>query len=96
MLIDDARQSLRIKTIMLDTEIQDLIDAAKSDLILSGVLQSKINDESNDPLIKRAIILYCKANFGLDNSEGDKYQSAYNSLKTHLTLSIEYTVEVGN
>lgn len=93
MLLDDARQALRIKTKILDNEIQDLIDAAKSDLMLSGVLQAKINNESNDPLIKRAIILYCKANFGLDNLESDKYQAAYNSLKTHLTLSIEYTVE---
>jgi hypothetical protein len=46
-----------------------------------------------DTLILRATILYCKANFGLDNPESEKYQAAYESLKNHLCLSTEYTVE---
>lgn len=93
-LIDSVKQALRITTILLDTEIQDLIEAAKSDLRLSGILTRKLDNASRDALIKRAIILYCKANFGLDNTDSDKYQAAYNSLKIHLTLSQEYTVEV--
>lgn len=89
-LIDDVKQTLRIRTTSLDTEVQDLIDAAKSDLILSGVLSVKVTD--TDMLIKRAVILYCKANFGLDNADSDKYQDSYDSLKNHLCLSQEYTV----
>lgn len=97
MLIDDIKQTLRMKTTALDTEVNDIIDSAKADLILSGILQSKTEEDiitGFDPLIKRAIILYAKANFGLDNTDSDKYQKAYDSLKTHLTLSQEYTVEV--
>lgn len=91
-LLDDIKQTLRITTTLLDAEIEDLIDSAKADLILSGVLENKLLD--TDMLIKRAIILYCKANFGLDNKDSEKYMTSYISLKTHLTLSQEYTVEV--
>lgn len=94
-LIDDIKQTLRIHHTALDTEINDIIESAKSDLILSGILQSKTEpneDESYDTLIKRAIILYAKANFGLDNTDSTKYDMAYESLKIHLCLSQEYTV----
>lgn len=88
-LIDDVKQSLRITNTALNTEIQDLIDSAKADLELSGVLVDKIID--TDMLIKRAITLYSKSNFGLDNPDSEKYQASYLSLKTHLCLSQEYT-----
>ncbi|MDD3173361.1 MAG: head-tail connector protein [Herbinix sp.] len=96
MLIDDVKQTLRINTTALDTEVNDIIESAKVDLVLSGILKSKtVEDdiEGYDSLIKRAIIFYTKANFGLDNSDSEKYQKAYDSLKTHLALSQEYTVE---
>ena len=96
-LINDVRQAIRIKTESLDIEVQDLIDSAKADLVLSGVLESKVDTvttEEPDILIKRCVTLYCKANFGLDNIDSEKYQNAYESLKIHLLLSQEYTVEV--
>ena len=58
-MLNDIKDALRVSGDDLDTEINDLIDSAKADLILSGVNQSKIKDD--DPLIKRAVILYCKA-----------------------------------
>ena len=89
-MLNDIKDVLRVSGDDLDTEINDLIDSAKADLILSGVNQSKIKDD--DPLIKRAVILYCKANFGYDEPKiADRFQVAYNSLKHHLTLSSEYT-----
>ena len=44
-------------------------------------------------LIKRAIILYCKANFGLDNKDSEKYNKSYDLLKQHLALSGDYKNE---
>lgn len=89
-MIDDVRDALRVSGTDLDTEISDLIDAAKADLALSGVQKSKITDE--DPLIKRAITVYCKANFGYEDPKlSEKFQESYTSLKHHLTLSQEYT-----
>lgn len=87
---DDVKLALRIKTSTLDVEINDLIEACKLDLSISGV--KVIND--TDLLIKRAIIVYCKANFGLDNEDSEKYQRSYNSLKEHLSLCSDYNTEV--
>ncbi|HCR82043.1 MAG TPA: DNA-packaging protein [Lachnospiraceae bacterium] len=88
-MIDDVRDALRVSGTDLDTEISDLIDAAKADLALSGVQKSKIIDE--DPLIKRAITVYCKAHFGYEDPNlSSRFAESYDSLKHHLTLSSEY------
>jgi uncharacterized phage protein (predicted DNA packaging) len=91
-ILDDVKKALRISGNVLDTEVQDLIDAAEADLQLSGVHSSKIAD--SDPLIKRAITVYCKAHFGWDNPEAERFAQSYIMLKQHLALSIEYTTEV--
>lgn len=88
-MITEIKRDLRITNDDFDGEVQDLIDGAKQDLILSGVLASKVID--TDPLIKRAASLYAKAYFGLYNADSEKYMAAFTSLKTHLTLSAEYT-----
>lgn len=89
-MLDDIKVTLRITHTALDTEITDLIDAARQDLILSGVLPAKANSNS-DALIKRAITTYVKANFGMDNPDADRLQTAYTILKMHLTLAGDYT-----
>lgn len=86
-LIDDIKLILRISADAYDTEIEDLIDSAKADLGLSGVL----NVEESDSLIKRAIITYVKAYFGWNNPDSEKLQKAYDMLKGHITLSREYS-----
>jgi len=92
MLLDDVKTALRVSGTALDFEVQDLIDAAKADLQLSGVHADKIVD--TDPLIKRAVIVYAKAHFGWDNPEADRFAKSYDMLKQHLTLSTEYTEAV--
>lgn len=90
-ILADVKTAIRVSTTALDTEIDDIIDACKADLILSGLLAAKVVD--TDPLIKRAIIIYAKSQFGIDNKDSEKYWNSYESLKRHLCLSIEYTVE---
>ncbi len=87
-LLDDIKAALRVNDTDLDGEILDLIEAAKADLILSGVHESKVNDDT-DPLIKRAITVYVKAHFGYDDM-GERFAQSYESLKCHLALSTEY------
>jgi hypothetical protein len=91
MILDDAKKYLRIGTSQtaFDTEIQDLINSAKSDLTLSGVLSTNV--EETDSLIRRAVFVYVKSHFGWDNPDSDKLMESYNSLKKHLTQSQEYT-----
>lgn len=90
-MLNDIKNSLRVNGDDLNMEIQDLIESAKADLILSGVHKDKVADD--DPLIKRAVTLYCKAYFGYDDPKiAERFEQSYISLKHHLTLSSEYTV----
>ena len=86
------RQYLRINHTRFDAEITDLIGAARADLLLGGIKAAKVEDE-NDALIKRAIVCYVKAEFGLDNADAEKYRNSYEMLKRHLQLSSEYIEE---
>lgn len=88
-ILEKVKLALRIKSNSLDLEIQDLIESAKADLNISGVK----NLDEEDPLIIQAVKTYCKANFGLDNKDSEKYQKSYDMLKQHLSLCGEYNVE---
>ena len=81
--------ALRISHSLLDFEIEDLIAAARLDMIQSGISAEKANVD-NDPLIKRAIITYVKAQFLADIEEATRFQNSYNLLKTHLALAEDY------
>jgi hypothetical protein len=90
-MLEKIKAALRSKTtdVGIIEEINDLINEAKADLILSGLSETKVID--SDALIIRAVKFYAKAHFGLDNPDSDKYQARYDSLKEHLCLSTDYT-----
>lgn len=89
-ILDTVRLRLRISSTDFDAdEITRLIETAKLDLKGAGVAESKIDD--TDPFIEQAIVLYCKANFGMDNPMMDKYQKSYDSIKTHLAINLDYS-----
>lgn len=87
-LLDDVKLTLRINNSAYDGEVTDLILAAEADLGLTGILDANITD--TDPLIKRAVITYCKAHFGLENADSQKYLMAYEAIRNHLSLSADY------
>jgi len=84
------RAYLRITTDRLDEEITDLVNAARDDLVLGGVLPARTEDES-DALMKKAIATYIKAEFGLDNDDAGAYRAAYEDLKKRFINSDQYT-----
>lgn len=88
-VVEAIRNALRIKNSVFDEEITDLINACKLDLSISGI---KIISDT-DPLIKQAVKTYVKANFGLDNKDGEKYMESYEAIKRHLALCGDYNVE---
>lgn len=88
-MLEKVKLALRIKNAKLDDEIMDLIEACKIDLSISGVKKIK----EDDPIIIRAVTIYCKANFGLDNKDSEKYQKSYDLLKQSLKLCGDYNVE---
>lgn len=87
-MLQKVKLALRIKFNKFDDEIQDLISACKIDLSISGV--RKVRED--DPIIQRVIILYVKANFGLDNNDSEKYYKSYLLLKQSLSLCGDYNV----
>lgn len=91
-LLDKVKLSMRIDDTVLDTDIQDVIDAAEADLILCGILEDKIVD--TDPLIVRAVKIFCKAEYASDDKESERYRQSYEMLRDHLSMSIDYTVVV--
>ncbi|WJE51116.1 head-tail connector protein [Bacillus cereus] len=89
MILDDIKRSLRVSHNALDSDISDLIEEARHDLMLSGVSSIKVKDDT-DPLIKRAIKTYCKVEFTADAKESERFQASYSMLKNHLTLAGDY------
>lgn len=88
-LLEEVKITLRITSNSFDIgEITPLINSCKIDLSLAGV--KKINE--HDALIRQAIKLYCKANFG-NREDSDKYQRAYEKLKDSLALCGDYNDE---
>lgn len=85
-MLEAVKKALRVSSSHFDDEIQDLILAGESDLRLAGIYF--VGQE--DPLVKRAIITYCKANFGYDNPEADRFRDSYVMLKQHLSLAGDY------
>ena len=89
-LLDDIKLALKIDGNDANTEINDLITAAEDDLELSGITAALI--VSTDPLIKRLITLYCKANYGYEDPVyAAKFLEAYQSLRNHLVMSGDYS-----
>lgn len=85
-MLNKVKLALRIKTDAFDEEIQDLIDAALADLGIAGV----ITELGDDPLITRAVITYCKANFG-SSDEYDRLKASYDEQKAQLRSASGYT-----
>lgn len=90
-LLNTVKKTLRVTHNGLDEdEIVPLIEAAKKELAVAGVKRI----EESDPLIVRAIKAYCKANFGYDNPDSEKFQKSFDSLKNTLSQVGEYNGEV--
>ena len=89
-MLDLVKKALRIMTDACDDELNILIEAACMDLGIAGVIEDAAITNSNDALIQRAIITYCKMNFGLPE-DYDRLKSSYDEQKAQLATSTGYT-----
>ena len=85
-MLNIVKQALRISTNAFDDELGGLIEAAKQDLGIAGVI---VPDEL-DSIVKRAIITYCKMSFGLPE-DYDKLKESYDEQKAQLSNATGYT-----
>jgi hypothetical protein len=83
------RRALRRSTTSADEEITDLIEECRSDLILLGVLEEKVNDEA-DSVILGAVRCFVRWKFGVNNTEAVRMQDEYMTLRDELRRRREY------
>ena len=84
-MIDDVKLALRLTTTAYDSELNGLIEAGEADLGVAGV-----SKEQTDPLIKKAIITYCKMHFG-SPADFDRLERSYREQKAQLSTCTGYT-----
>lgn len=89
-MLEKVKLALRITTDAFDSELNDLIDAAKLDLGIAGVVVPVVTDINLDAIITRAIVTYCKLNFG-EPDEYDRLKASYDEQKAQLSMATGYT-----
>lgn len=85
-MLDLVKKALRVTSDELNDEIAFLIEAAKIDLGIAGV----VLPASLDEICKQAIITYCKCNFGLPE-DYDRLKASYDEQKAQLSTATGYT-----
>lgn len=85
-MLEKVKLALRITTNAFDSELNDLIEAAYDDMGIAGI----INTENETPLIIRAVITYCRCNFGQPD-DYDRLKESYDEQKKQLSMTSDYT-----
>lgn len=85
-MLEKVKLALRIKTNAFDGEINDLINAALADLAAAGIT----NQDKEDPLVIRAVVTFCRANFG-SPADYDKMKTSYDEQKAMMQMATGYT-----
>jgi len=87
-ILDDVKNALRVSDDGFNGEITRLINAAKSDLGIAGVLVPSTLDD----IVTTAIIAYCKFTFGnMDPIDADRWKRIYDENKAQLVTATGYT-----
>ena len=85
-MLSAVKLALRITTTAFDSELNDLINAGLIDLKQAGIT----NQNAEDPMIRRAIITFCRLNFGQPD-DYDRLKKSYDEQKAQLGMATGYT-----
>lgn len=83
-MLDKVKMALRITTDAFNDELNDLIAFALADMHLIGIVGVEA-----DPLIRKAVITYCRMNFGAP-ADYDKLKASYDEQKAQLQIASGY------
>lgn len=86
-MLDRVKMALRVVTNAYDDEIISLIEAAKQDLGIAGVVIPGCMNE----VVQLAVTTYCRMNFGAPE-EYDRLKASYDEQKAQLMTATGYTV----
>ena len=91
-LLDDVKVACRVASTAFDNELTDLISSALADMGITDINAELLVEGNPEPLIKQAVITYCRMNFGF---QSDTYyarlKASYDEQKAQLLLSSTYT-----
>lgn len=91
-MLDKIKAVLRIAVNDYDAEINKLMEAAYADLGIVDIRPDLLTGKDVQPLIERAVMTYCKMNFGyLSQDQYNKFKASYDEQKAQLLMSSTYT-----
>lgn len=91
-LLDKVKVACRVTSTAYDDELSDLIAAACADIGITDVKTELLAQPASSPLIQRAVITYCKMNFGyLSDEQYQKFKASYDEQKSQLITNSCYT-----
>lgn len=85
-MLEAVKLAMRISTTAYDAELNSLIAAACLDLGVAGV---PVESTTTDALLTRAIITYCRLNFGTPD-DYDNLAESYWQQKAQLQMAAGY------
>lgn len=88
--IEETKRNIREKSSGADEEVKGLIGACLKELEIAGVYVT----DTEDPLAKQAVKLYCKGNYGYDEN-AERFREAYAALKDAMALCGDYGRNAG-
>lgn len=85
-MLEIVKLAMRLTTDAYDEEIESLIGAACGDL---GIVDVTVEDTTEDPLLQRAVVTYCRLHFGTPE-DYDKLKASYDEQKAQLMTKTGY------
>lgn len=90
-LLDKVKMACRVTTTAYDEELSDLICAGVRDIGITDVRSELLQNVNQlPPLIQRAVITYCRLNFGQPD-DYDRLKRSYDEQKAQLLMNSAYT-----
>lgn len=95
-LLKKVKAAVRVAdgVFLYDEELTNLILAALQDLSIAGIVHEDLEKSEGgtdfSPLIERAVITYCRCNFG-SPANYDRLKESYDEQKAQLSMCSEYT-----
>lgn len=91
-LLDKVKAACRVASNAYDEELTDLIESGLADMGITDIKSEVLTDTDPDPLIRKAVITYCRMNFGYqDELAYERLKASYDEQKSQLLMSGRYT-----
>ena len=76
-MVPYLKTALRVTSDLMDEEVLALAEAALADMERVGIPRAYL--EGGGPLVRVAVTCFCKARFGGDNPDAERFEDAYRS-----------------